>query len=1322
MNCIITLKINDYFPKVTTIPYDNFICLFTYGDFYGRIPLKQKSNCICKHEIQSVTSDIKYNIRVLQNNDSSLIGMSELLIPLIKLKQINAPGSMTQNQLIKLITDGNTKRKLFGTIINSEDISLDISAVVFMPEQINCSNEIMEKINNKKVNELGKSTDGTSPRTLKKRKMLMEMNYDREMIKTDNSINNSSTDINCVNRVNVLKVFDFRNKKDKIDLATLSKQIYNMNNNVNSNDNKKTHKRKFSPKKKVTILELMEEKMQPKALSSDKDLENKDNVKINLNKKNNIINKKVIIKNKIISGNKKSNNKNNIIHYNINKINQEEKKYNLATNNINPKQLKKPIFPKINNSQDNNINKSNNTKSQITKNLNRSEKFKTAKEKDLEKNIEKNQSRKKTNSANKNNRRNNINPKNKLTKDFPIYSDNIISYSTNTNTNFSSAMRNTCTSEEVSKKNKYGMHMNDEEFIKKVENKIASYKKPKMDSSSDNLPKKIKKKQKLNNVVQKNKNSNFENTSKSNTDISINQSKNENNTIISCGKTIDKTYLDIDKIILEKGALLRETFEDQMSSNKKEICYSSIKEKKNWENNLKAKKVIPLFQNNEKKDFKINTNRNNLVKQFYLSSKGDLQIIDSRMNTMETPKCCNINTYYTENTEERTTGVNYVNLGNNNINLLDQNDVKNNILNLIDLYYLLNKKLIKYIYYNNELNQKLFICKEHFFNLTKIATKIDEKTSNKSNNYFTHVNINHSINNKFIEKFKRINILEKKICQNIFKIDFNDYDLIKIKEIDRVQKLNEERKINILLTIIRSIIKDCGNISQIFHTDIKKENLLKIVLGKYGIFEKKEGDAGYINFRNIDFNKIAENKMKEQREHKYFESKIIKEVDEEKEDEEESKNDDSSNQKNRNSITSWNSKNSKNCKNNKYENYENDSEKDMENNEQEIQEKNDYVEESEVNKEITEDESKKNNEENNKNDHNIIEKNNNENSINENDVNRYNENENSENDNSENDKIMDDDNENNINENDKNESEINESEEKKNIVSENDNNENNSYDEEVEVEEKEDYKNNNVKDEEKAKILEVIINKNKENIEEEKIQDDDNEQIEKYEEVENKEDDKHKENEENNQEEKKMNEDNVENFEIEENKEEQKINGKNKENNFIVDSARKEYDEEKVREEKEDKKQKEQQKINLLKEELLENFPKKYDKINKSFSHIKNDEFLFDDKHLTADFDENNEIVIFIDDNKYNLDQFVNNFCINITAEDENSKNNRPRKRFLYKRRAYKERKIENEGEKKEENEEVVKENKEENKIEENNHKNEYQRKRWRRKVNDDNE
>ena len=264
MSCIITLKIKDYFPKIETIPYENFVCLFTYEDFFGKIPLIEKSNNICKHEIPTISSDIKYNIHILEYNESSLIGICEIVIPFIKIRRIKAPGTMVQEQKIKLIIDVNTKRKLFGKLINSGDIYLVLCAEVFIPDKnniiINNDNNIkknnehfMKQNNNKKIKVRisdKKNLDGT-PRTIKKKKMMMEMKSNREMIKNDNSDDNINKNFNNTNNRNKTINYDFNydeknstgiirnklklenNQINIIDFRNKNDNLYNKNNDVN---------------------------------------------------------------------------------------------------------------------------------------------------------------------------------------------------------------------------------------------------------------------------------------------------------------------------------------------------------------------------------------------------------------------------------------------------------------------------------------------------------------------------------------------------------------------------------------------------------------------------------------------------------------------------------------------------------------------------------------------------------------------------------------------------------------------------------------------------------------------------------------------------------------------------------------------------------------------------------------------------------------------------------------------------------------------------------------------------------------------------------
>ena len=289
MNCIITLKINDYFPKLESIPYENFICLITNGDFKERIPISKNNNNKCIHEIPIINSDIKYTIHILESNSNSLIGISELIIPLFKFRQINPPCTITHEQKIKIIIDNNTKRKLFKTLINASDIFLVLIADIFVPNIkniVNFSLSIIE-VKRKKINfnkENNNKENNNNNIKNKKKKSVKTIRKNKDIIKNDfnmnktisyenkNNINNNSKVTNKIQLLNDIK--DSFKKIDKINLS------------LKGNKKSKFNKPKFSPKKRVTILELLEQKMQ----------QNKSGKKLISPKSNKENNKKPIIK------------------------------------------------------------------------------------------------------------------------------------------------------------------------------------------------------------------------------------------------------------------------------------------------------------------------------------------------------------------------------------------------------------------------------------------------------------------------------------------------------------------------------------------------------------------------------------------------------------------------------------------------------------------------------------------------------------------------------------------------------------------------------------------------------------------------------------------------------------------------------------------------------------------------------------------------------------------------------------------------------------------------------------------------------------------
>ena len=148
-SCEITFKIKDYFPKIDTIPFEEYVCIFIKGDFNEKISLIEKDFNTCKHQINNVNSDLKYKIHIVNLNDSSLIGICEIVIPYAIISQIDTPGTFIKEQQLKLFIDLKTKRKLFGTLLSTGDIYLYLAAEVFVNNQ---NIEKKKKIFNKNKN------------------------------------------------------------------------------------------------------------------------------------------------------------------------------------------------------------------------------------------------------------------------------------------------------------------------------------------------------------------------------------------------------------------------------------------------------------------------------------------------------------------------------------------------------------------------------------------------------------------------------------------------------------------------------------------------------------------------------------------------------------------------------------------------------------------------------------------------------------------------------------------------------------------------------------------------------------------------------------------------------------------------------------------------------------------------------------------------------------------------------------------------------------------------------------------------------------------
>ena len=796
LTCRLTIKIKDYFPKTESIPYSNYICLFSCGEYQGKIPFLPDESKYLQHQIKNISSDIKYKVLILDFNDMTLIGMCEMTIAYKVLNRIMPNNGFIQEQQKKLIIDTKTKRKLFGTLINTGDIYLKIYAEVSLISKNISQQKQKIKKNHPVINTpkcyikynftLNKSD--FSPKSSKNNNKSTMMNSEKQTLnlskqERENNINKYSNN----NSINYKKENDNKNS-----LRNYSN--YNIiNNNINF-FNKKSEADIYNNKK--NIMDLLEQKKMMEEIvekynKSDMDekieieedyddeynnnnlyINNKDGYMTEQNFSNKFIkknNNNIIKKGKNIY-NFNNNINNNIINdeYNNNEDESNQKLFYYSKNTMSPNDINKKLYI-----DEENINMS-----------------KTLKGKNV---INPNMNLINTNYV--------YSSKNKMIKMGKIYkkariNDNIIK-------------------NDLSKKNNDAIYQN---YITNTnytndntENKYNNY--TQIDNSNTYT-------YTNNNIITYNNNV-------------INSPSLKN----SFEEEQDNDNFDIDRIILDKGAELRNEFQNQIRQN-----------------HLKSNnhKTINSLSNNDylNKNYNLISNITNNTKNINYNSRTPYAEKNSRYSNSQ---CLN----------------------------LTQEDVKNNCIKLIEFYSLLNLKLKKIFPKNAEIKQKLIIFKELLSSEIKKKNLIKNNLNKNDYIYNLSKNINETMNEKILSNFPKIKKIENTIYQQLFNVFSTQEELAKFSEFENYDK---QTKIFLLLNLARNLVKKYGNISQIYTikntVNIKKKKKLKKCLQNYSITEKDVNDKDYINLENLNRNIQNRNELSE--ENKF---KAIKEVDEDKEEE-----------------------------------------------------------------------------------------------------------------------------------------------------------------------------------------------------------------------------------------------------------------------------------------------------------------------------------------------------------------------------------------------------------------------------------------------------
>ena len=714
--CSILIKIKDYFPKIDSIPYQNYICLFTNGENEGQIPLISKEDETFQHQIKNVLNDIKYKIHVLDYNDMSLIGMCEMVISYNIISQITPPNGFVQEQQKKLLMDTNTKRKLFGTVLNMGDIYLNIYSEIYLCET-KINNNINTKLKKKKKKNRVWGTEGAkkkldgSPRTVHKKQIMMQINSDRRALVNINNKNGN----NNLDKKQKYKNISSSGKIDK-NMTSVTNPIINSSNNV-------------KPNSSFNYKDLIPSK------------ENKNNI---------------IYNNEI--------NKNNVYK----KINNNIKNKNALKNKPNQNQIKN-IFDK--NNFVNNIN-----------------------EKDKENNL----------------------------FNYNIY--NRYKTESNKNNGFSSKLASlTKKLENIDNKKQKPKQNIKHSLINSTSPKMSkdSFKEGEdlpFNNINNNTGNKITTIESLENIDFSGKKYITKTKSKKNNSQS-NITGLGNNTLFSTTST-EQEFNDMDKIILEKGTEIRNDFNTQLKNSKK---------------------------------ISLNYNINNIN-------------LNSANNT------------------------NNKNIDNFDENIIKmQNEIKNNFIKLIEFYSLLSQKMVKIRDKNLSAYNKNVIYKEKLFTELKKNNALTQKKTFLEAENFMNINNHGTLNEKFLRPMIKMKKLEFKIFQNIFNIFYYEYDILKFKEYENNKKMDENVKIELLLMVFKNLVKNYGNISQVYLSNNTKKTLLKNCFSKYGIEEKSNGGwdtdgylGGISQKEKNEKNKIIEKKENKNDMEKF---KVIKEVDEEKEEE-----------------------------------------------------------------------------------------------------------------------------------------------------------------------------------------------------------------------------------------------------------------------------------------------------------------------------------------------------------------------------------------------------------------------------------------------------
>ena len=277
-NCQITLKIKDFFPKIESLSLNNLKCLISNGNNISEIYFSNYKKEKYVHQPKVVNSDLNYKIKIIDCENSSLIGGTELIVPYSIITQINQINPIIYNDQIKLIMDQKTKRKIFGSLIGEDTIILSLIIEI---------NLIAENTKNKSSNKI-----------IKKNKNFEEVVQINNRINKKNIKNSTFNKFKSSNKINnnINKTLSKNISQNQMNSYAITKESSSKNilkNNSNNTSNIGSSNLNCEKKRKPTINNMNKKNINIKECSSTsflKDSNNNISTPINKFNKNKFIN------------------------------------------------------------------------------------------------------------------------------------------------------------------------------------------------------------------------------------------------------------------------------------------------------------------------------------------------------------------------------------------------------------------------------------------------------------------------------------------------------------------------------------------------------------------------------------------------------------------------------------------------------------------------------------------------------------------------------------------------------------------------------------------------------------------------------------------------------------------------------------------------------------------------------------------------------------------------------------------------------------------------------------------------------------------------